>query len=945
MKRTIKRSISLLLVLVLLLAALPAALAAGETLQVENRTLHVGESTLAHVKGSDGADVGAVFTSSDPTVISVSGNQLTARKIGTAEITATLNDEDKTPVAGSVTVTVASSVTGIQTAPTRSIDADTFTADDVTITAAVTGAGAGDTLQAVSSAPEVAAVSASADASSGTATLTLTPKKTGQTTVTLSCGDQTAAVAVTVTASADHTIRFDKSQLTVEKGKSVTNAVAKATSTDKIAYTSNKAAVATVNAETGSVTGVAAGTATISAVVTNAKGVEITAAAKSYTVEVADTYKIVLKTPSGAMTAGTATDISATVYQYDAETGYTAYRQNVTITWQAYRDGVAAFDGETKNKAVTTTTRTGSSSVTLYTYSTGSSKTSVSVPLTVSVTIGDKTYTAADASVEVAPAEAASFTVQEDTAFDADDFSNAVDAATGRYAGKLASISISETTGGSVYDGNGRVSTGTKYFVTGSRSYLISNLYFKSSTTSTSSPYFFYVGYDTDGNIIATGKVTVGSQSVDMEYAVSFGGSVTFDEADFSKAFSRYARSNEKLDYVTFSLRNAVVVMNSKTYNLNDSNNDTIFGWAYPTRSSSSKLSATDKCYYQASRSQIDLDAVTYVTGTYTTKYTVYIPYTAVGTSGTRYEGYTAVIVSNDDAMTSVGASLKSTNAAEQILAAYPNAAYVMFSQPAASEGQLLYNFRSIVNANYETIRFSSDKFYLTSSNSRNLLLDSVYFLPAADCASQIKLSMTVYSSSDSKLGSAELTLRVTSKTSSSVFSDVTARTCSWAADAVDFMNHYGLVKGTSASTFNWSGNMTRGDFVLILYRNAGSPSVSGVSNPFTDVKSSDYYYEAVLWAYKNNIVNGSSRTTFSPKGKITREQIASILWRLADKPTTGTSLRSYTDYQSVSSYAYDAMSWAVGSGYVKGSGSKLNPGSNATRAEVAVMLHRFLTK
>lgn len=946
MKRTIKRSISLLLVLVLLLAALPAALAAGEKLQVENLTLHVGESTTAHVKGSDGNDVDAVFTSSDTSVISVNGNQLTALKVGTADITATLTDEDKTPVTGSVTVTVASNVTGIQVNPTLSIDADTFTADSAKITATVSGAGAGDTLYAVSSDPAVAALSASsADASSGSATLTLIPKKTGRTTVTLSCGGQTASVAVTVTASVNHTIRFGKSQLTVEKDRNITNSVTMATSTDKIAYTSNKAAVATVNAETGSVTGVAAGTATISAVVTNAKGVEITAAAKSYTVEVADTYKIVLKTPSGAMTAGTASDISATVYQYDAETGYTAYRQNVTITWQAYRDGIAAFDGETKNKAVTTTTRTGSSSVTLYTYSTGSSKTSVSVPLTVSVTIGGTTYTAADASVEVAPAEAASFTVQEDTAFDADDFSNAVDTATGRYAGKLASISISETTGGSVYDGNGRVSTGTKYFVTGSRSYLISNLYFKSSTTSTSSPYFFYVGYDTDGNIIATGKVTVGSQSVDMEYAVSFGGSVTFDEADFSKAFSKYARSNEKLDYVTFSLRNAVVVMNSKTYNLNDSNNDTIFGWAYPTRGSSSKLSATDKCYYQASRSQIDLDAVTYVTGTYTTKYTVYIPYTAVGTSGTRYEGYTAVIVSNDDTMTSVGASLKSTNAAEQILAAYPNAAYVMFSQPAASEGQLLYNFRSIVNANYETIRFSSDKFYLTSSNSRNLLLDSVYFLPAADCASQIKLSMTVYSSSDSKLGSAELTLRVTSKTSSSVFSDVTARTCSWAADAVDFMNHYGLVKGTSASTFNWSGNMTRGDFVLILYRNAGSPSVSGVSNPFTDVKSSDYYYEAVLWAYKNNIVNGSSRTTFSPKGKITREQIASILWRLADKPTTGTSLRSYTDYQSVSSYAYDAMSWAVGSGYVKGSGSKLNPGSNATRAEVAVMLHRFLTK
>ena len=146
MKRTIKRSISLLLVLVLLLAALPAALAAGETLQVENRTLHVGESTTAHVKGSDGNDVDAVFTSSDTSVISVNGNQLTALKVGSADITATLNDEDKTPVTGSVTVTVASSVTGIQVAPTLSIDADTFTADSTKITATVSGADAGDTL-------------------------------------------------------------------------------------------------------------------------------------------------------------------------------------------------------------------------------------------------------------------------------------------------------------------------------------------------------------------------------------------------------------------------------------------------------------------------------------------------------------------------------------------------------------------------------------------------------------------------------------------------------------------------------------------------------------------------------------------------------------------------------------------------------------------------------
>ena len=119
---------------------------------------------------------------------------------------------------------------------------------------------------------------------------------------------------------------------------------------------------------------------------------------------------------------------------------------------------------------------------------------------------------------------------------------------------------------------------------------------------------------------------------------------------------------------------------------------------------------------------------------------------------------------------------------------------------------------------------------------------------------------------------------------------------------------------------------MTRGDFVLILYRNAGSPSVYGVSNPFTDVKSTDYYYEAVLWAYRNNVVNGTSTTTFGPKGKITREQIASILWRLAGKPVYSASLRSYTDYASVSDYAYDAMSWAVGSGLCQGQRRQAQP-------------------
>lgn len=180
--------------------------------------------------------------------------------------------------------------------------------------------------------------------------------------------------------------------------------------------------------------------------------------------------------------------------------------------------------------------------------------------------------------------------------------------------------------------------------------------------------------------MIAAGKVTLGDESVDMEYSASFGGSVTFLESDFSKAFS--GKAGEKLDYVTFAMNRATVVMNNKTYSLNDGSNAAIFGWAYTTSKATTKLSSTDKCYYQASYTQLDLDEVTYVTGSYRTKYTVYLPYTAVGTSGSRYEGYTAITVSGDDSITASGASMKTLGAADAVLRAYPNAAYVMFKQP-----------------------------------------------------------------------------------------------------------------------------------------------------------------------------------------------------------------------------------------------------------------------
>ena len=946
MKRTFAKLLSLFVVLTLVIAMVPAVFAVDGTVSAAKTTLKVGENTTISATDSDNNSIeGVSFRSDHPEIVSIENTTLTAKKVGTAVITATVTDEGETTprTLGSVTITVQSGVSAIAPAnETIEIDAD-GESKTASLSVKLTGAASGDVLAVRSSDESVVTAQAGAiTLSDGTCTVTLTAVKTGTAAVTLSCGTATAQVAVTVKATKDHTVTFEKQKLTVKKGETAVNPVTKTPAAgDKLTYASSSTAAATVDASTGAVTGVAAGTATITATVKNASDVIVGTA--SYTVEVADAYKIELSAAPSSLTAGSASTVSATVYRYMTEQGYVPYQQSVELTWNAYKESVADLGGSDPSKAVKTTTSSGSSSVTLYTYATGTSKTAVQVPVTVSVTISGTTYQASPLSVSVSPASAPSFAVHEEDYFDPDDFSEAVDGATGRYAGKLSAITIEGSNGGSVYENGSRVSSSTKYYVSGARNKLISSLYFRTSSTSTTNAYFTYIGYDADGDVIAAGKVTLGDESVDMEYSASFGGSVTFLESDFSKAFS--GKAGEKLDYVTFAMNRATVVMNNKTYSLNDGSNAAIFGWAYTTSKATTKLSSTDKCYYQASYTQLDLDEVTYVTGSYRTKYTVYLPYTAVGTSGSRYEGYTAITVSGDDSITASGASMKTLGAADAVLRAYPNAAYVMFKQPAVSEGRLLYNFRSVAAQNYTAVDYSKDQFYLSGTSAKNLYLDSVFFLPAADCSTQIRLAFTVYGTSGTQLGSGELTVRVASKTASSVFSDVNARTCSWAANAVDFMNEYGLVKGTGTSTFGWKGNMTRGDFVLILYRNAGSPSVYGVSNPFTDVKSTDYYYEAVLWAYRNNVVNGTSTTTFGPKGKITREQIASILWRLAGKPVYSASLRSYTDYASVSDYAYDAMSWAVGSGYVKGSGAKLSPKNNATRAEVAVMLHRYLTK
>ena len=175
-------------------------------------------------------------------------------------------------------------------------------------------------------------------------------------------------------------------------------------------------------------------------------------------------------------------------------------------------------------------------------------------------------------------------------------------------------------------------------------------------------------------------------------------------------------------------------------------------------------------------------------------------------------------------------------------------------------------------------------------------------------------------------------------------FTDV--RESDWFYEDVAFAYENGLFAGTSDTTFSPNASMTRAMLVTVLYRLEGEPTVYGRSG-FSDVQYNGYYEDAVTWAAGNGIVNGTSTTMFSPNANVTREQMAAILYRYAQHKKYNTAassgLNGFTDHASVSGYAAASLEWAVAEKLVTGSTGKLMPTGNATRAQVAAILHRFV--
>lgn len=168
-----------------------------------------------------------------------------------------------------------------------------------------------------------------------------------------------------------------------------------------------------------------------------------------------------------------------------------------------------------------------------------------------------------------------------------------------------------------------------------------------------------------------------------------------------------------------------------------------------------------------------------------------------------------------------------------------------------------------------------------------------------------------------------------------------------WYAPYVEYVYENGLMTGTTGTTFSPDTNMSRAMVVTVLYRLEGEPDASATL-PFTDVPAGKYYTGAVRWSYENGIVNGTSDTAFSPDSYITREQLVTIFYRYAQSKELDTSARAdltgYSDRSSIANFAKDAFCWAVSSGIINGTtDTTLSPKGNATRAQCAAILQRFI--
>ena len=567
-----------------------------------------------------------------------------------------------------------------------------------------------------------------------------------------------------------------------------------------------------------------------------------------------------------------------------------------TITWTSSDENIVKLSSKTSTNSSPTVTAT--------------AKAGGQVTIKAETTIGAKKYAAEKVfTVTVPEAANVALTLGENDTYVLLDGSKIAAAVKGAAKTTPSTFTFESPANGTLYTTSamsGTVSTTTKY----SASEVSKMVYRPTRTTGTHT--IKYAAYDGSAQI-ATGTIIVMTSASTVEYHISANEKQQMSVSDFQRVYG------SGLSTVTFG-----------------SNTDTRGALYKGSTTSSGKVGSES---YSVSTGSNLLKNVYFIAGSTTSKYTVTIPFTASGSSG-QMNGQLVVYVNDTHTLSSTGASFRSMCIANELTPDNATGStYITIDRIVG--GKLYSAYTSIKNCTALTSKdFGSTKFYFSGSGS----LDNLYILPLADSKS-VEISYTIDGSTKGTLS-----FSVNQQTASNQFTDVSG-SYKWAANSVDFMYMNDIIKGNNTKNpklFGPGAKMTRAMLVTVLYRAAGEPSVTGITNKFTDNKQGKYYYNAVLWASNKGIVNGATATTFDPDGNITREQIAAILYRYAGSPSVTGSLSGYSDQAQVSSFAVTAMQWAVGSGIITGvtSGGKttLSAKGNATRAQVAVMLHRFLT-
>lgn len=599
--------------------------------------------------------------------------------------------------------------------------------------------------------------------------------------------------------------------------------------------------------------------------------------------------------PTTVKAGGTFT-ITGTPQEYVSGKLTNVTGKTYTITWTSSDENIVKLSSKTSTNSSPSITAT--------------AKAGGQVTIKAETTIGAKKYAAeVKFTVTVPEADTVSLTLGENDTYVQLDGSRLAAAVKNAAKATPSTFTFESPANGTLYTSSamsGTVSTTTKY----SASEVSKMVYRPTRTTGTHT--IRYAAYDGSAQI-ATGTINVVTSASTVEYHISANEKQQMVVSDFQRVYG------SGLSTVTFG-----------------TNSDNRGALYKGSTTSSGKVGSEA---YSVSTGSNLLKNVCFIAGSTTSKYTVTIPFTANGSSG-QMNGQLVVYVNDTHTLNSTGASFRSMGIANELTPDNATGStYITIDRVVG--GKLYSAYTSIKNCTALTSKdFGSTKFYFSGSGS----LDNLYILPLADSKS-VEVSYTIDGSTKGTLS-----FKVNQQTASSQFTDVSG-SYKWAANSVDFMYMNDIIKGNNTKNpklFGPGAKMTRAMLVTVLYRAAGEPTVTGITNKFTDNKQGQYYYNAVLWASNMGIVNGATATTFDPNGNVTREQIAAILYRYEGSPTVTGSLSGYPDQAQVSSFAVTAMQWAVGTGIITGvtSGGRttLSAKGNATRAQVAVMLHRFLT-